>query len=197
MTQSILITTPELNLPGPFIIYVNKAFEKMTGWKREEILGKNPRFLQGPKTERSIFQDLRNIIDRGEVWEGQTINYKKDGSEFYMAWSIAPVFDENGVMRQLLAVQSDVTENVRIKNELEKSRIRELKRVEEIEQVNIQLRSLTEKQQKTLDLFVKYVPASVVQNTLAETNDGLKKGVKLEAALLFVISGDLLRLRKS
>ena len=147
--------------------------------------GENPRFLQGPKTERSIFQDLRNIIDRGEVWEGQTINYKKDGSEFYMAWSIAPVFDENGVMRQLLAVQSDITENVRIKNELEKSRIRELKRVEEIEQVNIKLRNLTEKQQKTLDLFMKYVPASVVQNTLAETNDGLKKGVMLEAALLF------------
>jgi class 3 adenylate cyclase len=85
----------------------------------------------------------------------------------------------------LLAVQTDVTENVRVKNELEKSRIRELKRVDEIEQVNIKLRNITDKQQKTLDLFMKYVPASVVQNTLAETNDGLKKGVKLEVALLF------------
>jgi PAS domain S-box-containing protein len=185
MTQSILITTPELDLPGPFIIYVNGAFEKMTGWKREEILGKNPRFLQGPKTEKNIFQDLRNIIERGDVWEGQTINYKKDGSEFFMEWSIAPVFDEAGVVRQLLAVQSDITENVRVKNELEKSRIRELKRVEEIEQGNIKLRNLTEKQQKTLDLFMKYVPASVVENSLAEEKDGLKKGVKLEVALLF------------
>ncbi len=185
MTQSILITTPELDLPGPYIIYVNKAFEKMTGWKREEVLGENPRFLQGPKTERTIFQDLRNILDRGEVWEGQTINYKKDGSEFYMGWSIAPVFDENGIIQQLLAVQSDITENVKIKNNLEKSRIRELKRVEEIEQVNLKLQNLTEKQQKTLDLFVKFVPASVVQNTLAEPKEGVKKGVKLEVALLF------------
>ncbi|MGL6269041.1 MAG: adenylate/guanylate cyclase domain-containing protein, partial [Chitinophagaceae bacterium] len=185
MTQSILITTPELDLPGPFIIYVNGAFEKMTGWKREEVIGENPRFLQGPKTEKTIFQDLRNIIQRGDVWEGKTINYKKDGTEFYMAWSIAPVFDDAGVLRQLLAVQSDITENVRVQNELEKSRIRELKRVEEIEQVNIKLRNLTEKQQKTLDLFMKYVPATVVENTLAETKDGLKKGVKLEVALLF------------
>jgi PAS domain S-box-containing protein len=50
MTQSILITTTELNSPGPYIIYINKAFEELTGWGREEIIGKNPRFLQGPKT---------------------------------------------------------------------------------------------------------------------------------------------------
>ena len=185
MTQSILITTPELDLPGPYIIYVNKAFEKMTGWRREEILGENPRFLQGPNTERSIFQNLRDIINRGEVWAGQTINYKKDGTEFYMEWSIAPVFDEKGALQKLLAVQSDVTETVRIKNELEKSRIRELKRVDEIEQANIKLRSLTEKQKKTLDLFIKYVPEAVVHNALSDTEFGLKKGVKLDVALLF------------
>jgi PAS domain S-box-containing protein len=185
MTQSILITTPELDLPGPYIIYVNKAFEKMTGWRREEILGKNPRFLQGPNTERSIFQNLREIINKGEVWAGQTINYKKDGTEFFMEWSIAPVYDENGVLQKLLAVQSDVTENVRIKNELEKSRIRELKRVNEIEQANIKLHSVTEKQKKTLDLFIKYVPETVVQNALSDTEYGLKKGVKLDVALLF------------
>lgn len=185
MTQSILITTPELDLPGPYIIYVNKAFEKMTGWNREEILGENPRFLQGPNTERTIFQNLRDIIDKGEVWHGQTINYKKDGTEFYMEWSIAPVFDEKGTVCQLLAVQSDVTESVRIKNELEKSRTRELKRVEEIEQANIKLRSLAEKQKKTLDLFMKYVPEAVVQNALSDTEYGLKKGVKLDVALLF------------
>jgi PAS domain S-box-containing protein len=185
MTQSILITTPELDFPGPYIIYVNKAFEKMTGWTREEVLGKNPRFLQGPNSELSIFHNLRNILEKGEVWEGQTINYKKDGTEFYMEWSISPVFDENGVIYKLLAVQSDITENVRIKNELEKSRKRDLKRVEEIEQANIKLHSLTEKQKKTLDLFMKYVPESVVKNALSGTNEGLKKGAKLEVALLF------------
>lgn len=185
MTQSILITTPEMDLPGPYIIYVNKAFEKMTGWKREEVLGKNPRILQGPNTDLQIFSNLRNILSKGEVWEGQTINYKKDGTQFYMEWSIAPVFDENGVIQKLLAVQRDITKNVQIKNELEKSISRELKRVEEIEQTNIKLNSLTEKQKKTLDLFIKYVPESVVKNALSETTHGLKEGIKLDVALLF------------
>lgn len=185
MTQSILITTPELDLPGPYITYVNKAFEKMTGWSREEILGKNPRILQGPNTEHSIFKNLRDIINKGEVWEGQTINYKKDGTEFYMEWSISPVYDEKGVIRQLLAVQRDITKNVLINNELEKSRKRDVWRVDEIEQANIKLHSLTEKQKNILDLFIKYIPESVVKNTLAETNQGLNEGVKLDVALLF------------
>jgi len=57
--------------------------------------------------------------------------------------------------------------------------------VDEIEQANIKLRSLTEKQKKTLDLFIKYVPESVVHNALSDTGYGLKKGVKLDVALLF------------
>ncbi len=185
MTQSILITTPELDAPGPYIIYVNKAFEEMTGWSRGEIIGKSPRILQGPKTDQSIFNNLRSILSKGNIWKGRTINYKKDGSEFYMEWSIAPVFDKNGKIYQLLAVQNDVTENVRIEQRLEKTRKRELNRIKEIEQANIKLQSLTEKQKKTLDLFIKYVPESVVRNALSGTLKNIKEGVKLEAALLF------------
>lgn len=185
MTQSILITDAELNSPGPFIVYVNKAFEKMTGWKREEIIGKNPRILQGPKSDLSIFHNLNEILANGEVWEGKTINYKKDGTEFFMEWSIAPVFDKNGRIDKLLAVQNDITENVRIENELEKSRKRELKRIKEIEEANIKLHSLTEKQKKTLDIFVKYVPESIVKKALSDTTEDIKEGVELEVALIF------------
>lgn len=185
MTQSILITTPELDLPGPYIIYVNKAFEKMTGWSRAELIGKTPRILQGPNTDLSIFRDLRSIIEKGQVWEGTTINYKKDGTEFYMEWSIAPVFDKNGKLEQLLAVQTDITEKVRIEKRLEKARKREVKRIKEIEKANIKLQSLTEKQKKTLDLFVKFVPKSVVNKALSNTQKDIKEGVKLEASLLF------------
>lgn len=185
MTQSILITNAELNFPGPYIVYVNKAFEEMTGWKREEIIGKSPRILQGAKSDLSIFYNLSEILANGKVWEGRTINYKKDGTEFYMEWSIAPVFNKNGEIDQLLAVQNDITENVHIENQLEKSRKRELKRVKEIEETNIKLHSLTEKQKKTLDLFVKYVPESIVQKALSDTSEDIKEGVELEVALLF------------
>ena len=185
MTQSILVTTPELGFPGPYIVYVNKAFEKMTGWSRQEVIGKTPRILQGPKTELSIFQNLGDILDKGEVWQGRTVNYKKDGTEFHMEWSIAPVFDKNGALYQLLAVQNDITENVRIENRLEKSKKRELKRIEEIEKANFELHSLAEKQKKTLDLFVKYVPESVVKTALSNTKKDIKENVKLDVALLF------------
>jgi len=185
MTQSILITTPELDFPGPYIIYLNKAFEEMTGWSREEIIGKNPRILQGPKTDLSIFKNLRRSMNKGEVWRGKTINYKKDGTEFYMEWSISPVFDKNGKLDQLLAVQNDITENVKIEKRLEKARKGELKRVKEIEKANIKLNYLTEKQKKTLDLFVKYIPESVVKKALSNTKKDIKEGVKLDVSLLF------------
>jgi PAS domain S-box-containing protein len=185
MTQSILITTPELNSPGPYIIYVNKAFEEMTGWTREEIIGKNPRFLQGLKTDLNIFQNLRGIIDKGEVWRGKTINYKKDGTEFHMEWSISPVYDKDGKLDQLLAVQNDITENVKIEKQLEKARKGELKRIKEIEKANVKLTSLTEKQKKTLDLFIKYVPESIVNKALSNTKKDIKKGVTLDVSLLF------------
>lgn len=185
MTQSVLITTPDLESPGPKIVYVNKAFEEMTGWSREEVIGKNPRILQGPKTDRSIFYNLKDILSRGDTWEGKTVNYKKDGTEFYMEWSIAPVYDKNGKIYNLLAVQRDITENVRIEKQLEKARKREIKRIEEIEKANIKLHSITEKQKRTLDLFTKYVPESVVKKALSDTGNELKEGVKLNAALLF------------
>ena len=185
MTQSVLITTPELSSPGPYITYVNKAFEEMTGWRREEIIGKNPRFLQGPKTNFKIFINLRSLINKGEVWKGQTINYKKDGTEFYMEWSITPVYNKVGKLEQLLAVQNDVTENVKIKRQLEKARKGELERVQEIQKANIKLNSLAQEQQKTLDLFKKYVPESVVKKTLSNTKKDIKKGVALDVSLLF------------
>jgi len=185
ITQSILITTTELEHPGPYITYVNKAFEKMTGWTREEVIGKTPRILQGPKTDLSIFKSIEETRSKGKVWEGITINYKKDGTEFLMEWSIAPVFDKNRKVESLIAVQCDVTEIVRTEKQLEKSRKRELKRVAEIEQANIKLHALTEKQKKTIDLFVKYVPESVVKKALSDTTEDIKEGVELEAALLF------------
>ena len=185
MTQSILITTPELNAPGPYIIYVNEAFEEMTGWSREEIIGKNPRFLQGPKTNLRIFQKLRSILNKGEVWRGTTVNYKKDGTEFHMEWSISPIFDKDGKLDQLLAVQNDITENVKIDKQLKKARKGELKRIKEIEKANIKLNSLTEKQKNTLDLFIKYVPESVVKKALSNTQKDIKEGVKLDVSLLF------------
>ena len=80
MTESVLVTTTDLDSPGPSIVYVNPAFESMTGWAREEVIGKSPRILQGTKTEHSVFIDLRERLVKGLSWYGQTTNYRNDGS---------------------------------------------------------------------------------------------------------------------
>jgi len=185
MTESVLVTTTELTSPGPFIIYVNPAFEKMTGWKKEEILGQNPRILQGPKTDLGIFRDLNNHLSRGEIWSGRTINYKKDGSDFFMQWSIVPIKNKQQEIHQYLAVQRDVTEIVKTEENLKQSRNQEQVRLREIEQKNETLSQLIKEKEKTLELFVKYVPETIVKRALSEKNKNIRKGEQLEVALLF------------
>jgi len=119
--ESILITTADLDAPGPTIVYVNPAFERMTGWSSLEVLGKTPRIFQGPKTEGRIFSDMKEKLLSGKLWEGQTINYKKDGSEFWMEWSIVPLKNENGKVYQYVAVQRDVSSRVEAERSLQKA----------------------------------------------------------------------------
>jgi PAS domain S-box-containing protein len=118
--ESILITTTDLEAPGPSILYVNPAFEKMTGWSSADVVGKSPRMLQGPKTDLRIFDDLREKLRSGGIWEGRTINYRKDGSEFWMEWSIVPLRDEQENTYQYIAVQRDISARVEVEQQLQK-----------------------------------------------------------------------------
>jgi PAS domain S-box-containing protein len=110
--ESILVTTADLDPPGPLIVYVNTAFEKMTGWSSSEVLGKSPKILQGSDTDPQIFNDMWEKLNSLDLWEGQTLNYKKDGSEFWMEWSIVPLKDDLDRAYQYLAVQRDVTARI-------------------------------------------------------------------------------------
>ena len=116
--ESILVTTSDLDPPGPTIIYVNPAFERMTGWAKAEVLGKSPRLLQGPKTDYGIFSGLKQHLSTGKAWEGQTINYRKDGSEFWMEWSIVPLENERGEIYQYVAIQRDVSARIEAEQRL-------------------------------------------------------------------------------
>lgn len=120
--ESMLITTADLTPPGPTIVYVNPAFERMTGWRREEILGQTPRVLQGPETDRTIFSHLETVLAKGEPWNGQAVNYRKDRSTFVMEWSIVPLADADGEVRHYLAVQRDVTARVEAERRLAEAR---------------------------------------------------------------------------
>lgn len=111
--DSILITELDLEKPGPKIVYVNDGFTKMTGYSREEVIGKTPRILQGPKTDRAILDKLKRKLREGQAFFGQAINYKKDGTEFVNQWDIHPLTDSNGNITHWVSYQHDITERKR------------------------------------------------------------------------------------
>ncbi len=107
--DSVLITDGQLDSPGPHIVYVNPAFTMMTGYSAEDVLGRSPRFLQGPDTNRAVLENLRNSLRSGKNFAGEVINYRKDGSPYSVAWSVSALHNQNGQVSHYVAVQRDVT----------------------------------------------------------------------------------------
>jgi len=116
--EAILITDAELDLPGPRIVFVNPAFTKMTGYNEEELFGKTPRILQGPGTDKTVLDRLRQNLERGEGFEGEAINYRKDGKEFDVQWQIAPIRNASGTITHFVANQRDITTRKRFEAQL-------------------------------------------------------------------------------
>lgn len=111
--DSILITELNLDEPGPRIVYVNDGFTKMTGYSKEEVIGKTPRILQGPKTDRDVLDKLKKRLKKGKSFFGQAVNYRKDGSEFVNQWDIHPLTDRDGNITHWVSYQHDITERKR------------------------------------------------------------------------------------
>lgn len=111
--DSILITELDLEKPGPKIVYVNDGFTKMTGYSREEVIGKTPRILQGEKTDRAVLDKLKQRLLDGKPFFGHTVNYRKDGTEFINQWDIHPLTNEKGEVTHWVSYQHDITERKR------------------------------------------------------------------------------------
>ena len=108
--DAVLITAAEpIDLPGPRIIYVNEAFTRMTGYSAEEVLGRTPRLLQGPRSSRMTLDRLRAALTRWESITVEMCNYRKDGTEFWVEFSIVPVTNARGWYTHWVSVQRDIT----------------------------------------------------------------------------------------
>ncbi len=114
VADAVVVTSPELDPPGPVIEYVNPAFTAISGYAADEVIGRSPRFLQGPRTDRASLDRLRAELAAGGPAEGEAINYRKDGSEYFVEWLITAVHDEQGGVRHWVAAQRDVTERHRM-----------------------------------------------------------------------------------
>jgi PAS domain S-box-containing protein len=116
--DSILITDLNLDKPGPRIVYVNDGFEKMTGYSRDEVIGESPRILQGEKTDRKVLDRLKECLIKGKSFFGQTVNYRKDGSEYINQWDIHPLLNKKGEITHWVSYQHDITERKRAEKKL-------------------------------------------------------------------------------
>ena len=105
--NSVLITTAGRGYP---IVYSNPAFSELTGYRPDEVIGKSPSILQGPKTDQAVIERLNKDISEGKLFHGQAVNYRKDGSEFMMEWKIVPIRNEKDEITHFIAIQRDVSD---------------------------------------------------------------------------------------
>jgi len=144
--DAVLITEAEpIDNLGPRIVYVNEAFTHMTGYSLEEVLGKTPRILQGPKTDRATLDKIRTALQAWQPVRVELIDYCKDGSEFWVELNIAPVADETGWYTHWISVQRDITERKRVEEEI----LRALEKEKELGELKSRFVSMTSHEFRT------------------------------------------------
>jgi len=110
------------------IVYANHAFEEMTGYREDELLGRSLELLRGPETDAAVIHSLQDARRSGDAWEGETINYRKDGTPYVVRWNASPVRDDEGAVEYWASIQRDVTDRRKMEERLreQKSRLRGL-----------------------------------------------------------------------
>jgi len=106
-------TISDARLPDQPIIYVNRGFETLTGYRADEIIGKNCRFLQGDQTDQAAVQEISDAINNDHPCSVELLNHKKDGTPFWNRLSITPVKNDHGETTHFIGIQTDITERIK------------------------------------------------------------------------------------
>lgn len=112
--HSIYFTDPEGTIQ-----YVNPAFEEMTGYSREEVIGENPKILQSGEHSDEFYEELWSTILGGETWHSEIINQRKNGETYYADQTISPITDDSGEIEGFVAINVDITERKEKRNFIE------------------------------------------------------------------------------
>jgi PAS domain S-box-containing protein len=108
-TTRMPMTVTDPHQPDNPIIFCNEAFSFMTGYAEDEIVGSNCRFLQGPETDREVINQIRAAVEKREEGAVEVLNYRRNGSTFWNALFISPVFDESGELLYFFGSQLDIS----------------------------------------------------------------------------------------
>ncbi|MGD8780481.1 MAG: PAS domain S-box protein [Ignavibacteria bacterium] len=114
---SVVITDVKGN-----INYINKQFVEVTGYTREEVLGKNINIQKSGKTPREVYKELWETILKGKSWYGELYNKKKNGELFWESTSISPIKDDRGKVVHFVAIKKDITENKEYQQKLKSAK---------------------------------------------------------------------------
>ncbi len=122
VNDMIVITEADpVDDPGPRIVYVNQAFERLTGHRMIDVLGQSPRFLQGPETSRSELDRIRRALENQESIRAVLVNYDRAGQSFNIEIDISPVFDDQDRCTHFVAIQRDISERINLEERLRQS----------------------------------------------------------------------------
>ncbi|RZJ19526.1 MAG: EAL domain-containing protein [Haliea sp.] len=120
LNDVVMITEGQpLSLPGPRIVFVNDAFERLTGYSQAEVLGQTPRLLQGRRTQRAELSRIRKALHAAQPVRAELINYKKNGEPFWLELEVVPVDYFSRGLTHWVAVSRDITARKAAEDEIE------------------------------------------------------------------------------
>jgi len=114
------ISLSETSMEGQPLVYVNGGFERMTGYSKQEVIGKNCRFLQGEDTDQEQVNKVREAIKSNNSCSVEFVNYRKDGTKFWNRLTVSPVSLKTDEIQYYVGIQSDITHLKNIEFELKK-----------------------------------------------------------------------------
>lgn len=194
--EDIIIVTEadDLEEPsGPKIVYVNKAFESLTGYTAKEVIGDTPRILQGRFTDQAAKDRIKAALYKKEAVREILLNYSKSGKPYFLDMNIIPLKNRDGVVTHFAAIERDVTEQTFYAEQLEK-RNRDLKQLKENLQDAVRQRTIELKTANTkLQRLAYYDALTNIPNrryflemSTAILSLGRRKGQQLAVAMIDV-----------
>jgi PAS domain S-box-containing protein len=122
LNDIVMITEAEpVDEPGPHIVFVNAAFERLTGWKRQEVIGRSPRILNGPSTSTEQIDRLDAARRRREPLHCELVNYTREGTEYWVEIDLMPLADRSGRITHMVSIERDITERKVLERQVRES----------------------------------------------------------------------------
>ncbi|MCW8109895.1 diguanylate cyclase [Alteromonas ponticola] len=146
-TQDIVIVTEagDIDYPtGPRIVYVNKAFELLTGYSSSEVVGETPRILQGALTDKAATKRIHTALEKGAAVTETLLNYDKNGRPYWIEFNIIPLVNKYGETTHFAAIERDVSEIIFRQEQLKK-------RNEDLRVLKLKLEEIVENRTQELE----------------------------------------------